>query len=260
MGQKVPLLNNLTNHAIDRGSLYKSANDLRTWICLEPRHVINFPVLHLKNKMTLDIALEKALADVRKLSPFVAAAMAGCDFSRGSFHLKFFNRSFLIHHPQVKVEEENSTAPTPQWLQVILLHYLLTADGAAIEDQWITYRYLPGTALFEQRFYDMALKSLLRSFGQDLPAFQRSALSLGGEATSRTGDAAFKFLALPHIPMACILYLGDDEVASSINVLFDASAPHYLPTEDLSYLGWALSHFLINKTPTDKDFMKTRPG
>jgi hypothetical protein len=209
--------------------------------------------------MTLDIALEKALADVQKLPAFATAARAGCDFSGGGFRLSFFNRPFLIHHPQVKVEEQGSTTTPPQWLQVILLHYLITADGAGIEDQWITYRYLPGTALFEQRFHEMALKSLLRSFGDDLPSFQRSALSLGGEPMSRTGDAAFRFLTLPHIPMACILYLGDEEVAPSINVLFDASAPHYLPTEDLSYLGWALSHFLISKMPTDKDFLETRP-
>lgn len=215
--------------------------------------------LRLKDEMTLDIALEQALSDVQKLPPFVAAARAGCDFSGGGFRLKFFNRPFIIHHPQVKIEEEDSAAAPPQWLQVTLLHYLLTADGAPIEDQWITYRYLPGAAFFEQRFHEMALKSLLRSFGNDLPAFQRSSLSLGGESMSRTGDAAFRFHALPRIPMACILYVGDEEMAPSINVLFDASAPHYLPTEDLSYLGWALSHFLVSKTPTDKDFLKTRP-
>ena len=61
---------------------------------------------------------------------------------------------------------------------------------------------------------------------------------------SRSGDAAFRFLALPKIPMGCILYLGDEEVPASINMLFDAAAPHYLPTEDLSYLGIYLSQAL----------------
>ena len=209
--------------------------------------------------MTLDIALEQAAAAAGKLSPFVAASMAGCDFSGGAFHLNFFHRRLLVHHPQVRVEEENSAVVPPQWLQVILLHYLTTADGTPIEDQWITYRHLPGAQFFEQRFHDMALKSLLRSFGRDLDTFRRSALSLAGEPMTRTGDAAFRFSALPRVPMACILYLGDEEVEPSINVLFDASAPHYLPTEDLSYLGWSLAHFLVHVTPTDQDFLKTRP-
>ncbi len=41
--------------------------------------------------------------------------------------------------------------------------------------------------------------------------------------------------------MACILYLGEDEIPPSINVLFDAAADTYLPTEDLSYLGLYLA-------------------
>jgi hypothetical protein len=86
----------------------------------------------------------------------------------------------------------------------------------------------------------MAIRPLLDSFGNDADGFRQAALAIGGKPMTRTGDAAFRFLALPKIPMGCILYLGDDEVSPSINVLFDAVAPHYLPTEDLSYLGLSL--------------------
>ena len=61
---------------------------------------------------------------------------------------------------------------------------------------------------------------------------------------SRTGDAAYYFLAFPRVPVACLLYLGDEEVSPSVSVLFDASAPHYLPTEDLSHVGMHLSQVL----------------
>jgi hypothetical protein len=60
----------------------------------------------------------------------------------------------------------------------------------------------------------------------------------------RTGDAAFRLLALPKIPVGCILYLGDSEVSPSINILFDEAAPHYLPTEDLTILGSLLNSAL----------------
>jgi hypothetical protein len=40
--------------------------------------------------------------------------------------------------------------------------------------------------------------------------------------------------------MACILHLGEEDIPSSVNVLFDATAPNYLPTEDLSLLGVSL--------------------
>jgi hypothetical protein len=37
--------------------------------------------------------------------------------------------------------------------------------------------------------------------------------------------------------MACIYYQGEEGIPSSVNILFDAAAPEYLPTEDLSLLG-----------------------
>ena len=62
---------------------------------------------------------------------------------------------------------------------------------------------------------------------------------------SRSGDAAFRFLALPKIPVGCILYLGDEDVNPSVTVLFDSAASHYLPTEDLSLLGTYMTTALI---------------
>jgi hypothetical protein len=37
--------------------------------------------------------------------------------------------------------------------------------------------------------------------------------------------------------MACIFFQGEEGIPSSVNILFDASASEYLPTEDLSLVG-----------------------
>ncbi|MFQ5827243.1 MAG: DUF3786 domain-containing protein [Dehalococcoidia bacterium] len=191
---------------------------------------------------------DKAIKDFQNLSPLVAAAKSGCDFQDGVFRLPLFDRTFLISHPQGRVVEEGRDSHPPPVLEMVLLHYLITADGTALADRWIAYRHLPGAFLFASRFESLAIRTLATALhgvkGQDIKGFRRSALALRGETMSRTGDAAFRFLALPRIPMACILYLGDEEVAPSINILFDGSAHHYLPTEDLSYLGSYLSQAL----------------
>jgi hypothetical protein len=191
--------------------------------------------------MPLDFAWDKAVEQLRELSPYVIAGRSGVSFTANRFELPFFHRLFFIFYPEIRVEEAGEQTPPPRWLQLILLHYLLTADGTPVADRWITYRYLPGAYLFEGRFQSMAIQPLVRAFGQDIEGFKRACLSLGGVPMSRTGDAAFRFLALPCIPVACILYLGDEEVAPSVNILFDSAASHYLPTEDLSYLGSYLS-------------------
>jgi len=194
--------------------------------------------------MPLDEAYNKALTELGQITPYVTASKSGCKFEQGMFRIPFFDRKFVIHFPQVMVEEPGQSTPPPKIIQLVLFHYLLTADGTQVADDWIGYRQLPATGLFEQRFYSLALRSLVSAFGQDLEGFRRAALSLGGISMSRTGDASFRFLALPNIPMACILYLGDEEMTPSVNILFDASAPHCLPTEDISFLGSYLSSAL----------------
>lgn len=187
--------------------------------------------------MTLQIALEKACKDLSALLPYVTAAKAGVDFSQGRFVLPFFDKVYLVSHPEIRVVEEDTGKEPSQWLELMALHYLVTADGAPLADRWITYRQLPGALIFEMRFYNMAVEPLLKAFGNDIEGFRRAGQGLKGVPMSRTGDAAYMFHAFPRVRLGCILYLGDEEVSPSMNILFDESAPHYLDTEDLAYIG-----------------------
>jgi len=191
--------------------------------------------------MNWDIAYRKAQEDLAGISPYIVASKSSVGFEEGKFIIPFFHRTFWVHYPEVKVEEVGSHTPPPRWLQILLMHYLINADGTPISGMWITYRHLPGAFLFEQRFTNSTVQPLLKAWGNDAEGFRRAALAIGGTPMARSGDVSFRFLALPKIPMGCILYLGDEELPSSINMLFDAAAPHYLPTEDLSYLGLYLS-------------------
>lgn len=191
--------------------------------------------------MTFEAAYQKALRDVAALSPYVAAAKSGAEFDGEKFRLPFFDRTFFISHPQVEVREPEVDAPPPRHIELLLLHYLVCADGAGVADSWIAYRHLPGANLFEARFNERAIKPLAATFGRDLEAFKEAGLALKGMPMSRTGDAAFRFLAFPRLPLATILYLGDEDMPSSVNFLFDEAAPHYLPTEDLSVVGGYLT-------------------
>ena len=199
--------------------------------------------------MNYEDALEKALEDFGGLRPFIAASKSGTDFTDGKFTIRFFNRTFQVIHPDGEIEEVGNEEGYPQWLRILLLHYLTQSDGTSVTDNWIAYRQLPGANLFQQRFMNMCINPLKQAFGEDIEGFKRGGLALGGEPMTRTGDAAFRFLVLPKVPMACILYLGDDEVQPSLNVLFDATAPAYLPTEDLSLLGTYLNGMQRYRTP-----------
>jgi hypothetical protein len=197
----------------------------------------------------METAYEQALADVAALNGPIAAAESGAAYEDGVFTLTFYNRTFIIHHPDVRVEEVGTDDPVPMWISLILLHYLIHSSGIPAEGHWITYRELPGAQLFEQRFRQMAIQPLLNVYGNDAEGLKKAGESLGGLPMDRTGDAACRFLSLPKIPVSVILYLGEDEIPSTVNILFDAAAPSYLPTEDLSYVGMYLAIALMKAKP-----------
>ncbi|MCX6013127.1 MAG: DUF3786 domain-containing protein [Chloroflexi bacterium] len=188
----------------------------------------------------MENALQKAISKFALLNPIVTAARSGANYEKGIFRLKFYERVFLVAYPDARIEETGNNKVPQVWEQIILLHYLIQAKGTEVADNWVAYRHLPGASLFEKRFKQMTINPLLNTFGNDAGALKRAGNLLGGMPINRTGDAAFRFLAFPRIPVACILHLGEDEIPSSINVLFDEAAPDYLPTEDLSYVGMYL--------------------
>ncbi|MDP2718711.1 MAG: DUF3786 domain-containing protein [Dehalococcoidia bacterium] len=187
--------------------------------------------------MTLDVALEKARKELMELPAYVVGARSRTDFDGSKFKLPFFNKFYFITHPDIAVTEDVTRLQPPQWLELIMLHYLITADGTPIADKWIAYRQLPGAFIFEQRFSGMAVEPLLKAYGNDIEGFKTAGQLLKGVPISRVGDAGFMFDAFPLVRMACILYLGDEDVGPSINILYDASVSNHLHTEDLSYLG-----------------------
>lgn len=202
-----------------------------------------------KRRKFMETAYEQALLDVAALNGPVAAAESGASYENGVFTLKFYNRTFAIYHTDVHVEEVGDDAPVPMYIALLLMHYLMQASGIPAQAHWITYRELPGATLFEKRFHQMAIQPLLNVYGNDAEGLKKAGESLGGLPMDRAGDAAFRFMALPKIPVSVILYLGEDEIPSTVNILFDAVAPSYLPTEDLSYVGMYLAIALMKAKP-----------
>jgi len=201
--------------------------------------------------MGLDEALKKARDEFRRANPQLLAARSGVEYARGEFQVPFFHRHLVVRYPDAEVEE-SGRSPAAEWLQLVVLHYLLTADGTPVADQWIGFRQLPGGLIYQSAFAARSIQPLAEAFGHDLEGFRSAARALGGQVLTRVGDAAFRFLAFPRLPMACLIWAGDDELPASADILFDRAAPHYLHTEDLSVVGGYLSRALIQKKLSDR--------
>lgn len=201
--------------------------------------------------MGLDDAYIKAVESVTHADPREAASASGAEYREDKFAIPLFNRTYTVQYPACEIAQIDSDKHVPDIIKVLLMHYLTHADGTAVSGKWISYRQLPGAKLFEQRFMSLVLRPMLDLFDKDTDSFREAAFDLGGQSMDSKGDAAFRFNALPRLPVACIYSIGEDEIPPSINFLFDESAPHYLPTEDLTILGGIMISFMKNVVKTD---------
>jgi hypothetical protein len=128
--------------------------------------------------------------------------------------------------------------------QVLLLHYLITATGVPVENQWITFREVPSGSFYYPSFVKRAITPLVKSLGQR-PEVLDKLSSVMGEVVSLPGDRALKIWALPRVPVVLSLWEGDEEFPAGGNVYFDASVSSYLPTEDIAYLAGAVVYKVI---------------
>jgi hypothetical protein len=69
-------------------------------------------------------------------------------------------------------------------------------------------------------------------------------LALGGRLEKGAGIQA-TFPMLPRFPVTVQIWPGDEEMAGSANILFDASATNYLHIEDVVVAGDLVARFLV---------------
>jgi len=196
---------------------------------------------------SLDRKLRETREALQERDPAEMARRSGatCEVVAGEIRLeiRFWDRAYLITWPDLTVREKEG-GPCTELIQASLLDYLLLADGAPLENAWVSLRNLPRGSFYEQAYQSYSGNLLARSFRGDLEGFRATARRLGGEPLDM-GDAAYRFWALPRIPLAVLFWSGGEEFPDSAQVLFDKSASHYHHLEMLAHLGAMLCERLV---------------
>jgi hypothetical protein len=128
----------------------------------------------------------------------------------------------------------NLSERTTQILTTLLWHYSL-ANPIESMGTLVKYKDLPGGYAYEDAFIKRAIDPIVEVFGEE-PKNLLGAVDLLGGTRLTLGDASLEIPALKGIPLTYILW-GKEEFPASANILYDASASSYLPTEDLAVLG-----------------------
>ncbi len=187
-------------------------------------------------------ALDDAWSRLSAMELSVVVSNSGSSLKPGSkvLALKVMDEESLIDITGRKMSYNGRRTSAPGLhLQVLILHYLLGAGNAQLANKPATYRDFEGGALYYSAFKARTIDPLVKEFGQRPDLLRHVGDAMHAEAL-KLGSVGFKVNFFPKMPVTIILWLGDDEVAASANLLFDANAGRILPTEDLSVLGGAL--------------------
>jgi len=195
------------------------------------------------------LALERATETLRGLTPEAVAFKSATRHNRladagGTFAVPFWGERYIVTYPEGRVREAETGIEPPIATQILILHYLITATGQPMADRWVTFRELPGGLVYDAAFRGRSGMRLAAAYGSDLRGFIAAATALGGERLTY-GDASFMFRLFPRMRLAAILHVADEEFPAGANILFDATAGDYLPTEDLAVLGGMLASRLL---------------
>ena len=193
--------------------------------------------------------IKQARAQLKEADPVVLATRSGAwhkrlDKERGELRLTLWGQGYVVTYPDFIAYEEEGGEICSSWRQALFLHYLRTADGKPLADRWVSLREIKGGEFYHRAFQGYSGDRVAKRFGNDIEAFRRAAERAGGERRE-LGDAAYSFLALPRVPLVVVCWEGAEEFSPTAQVLFDASAGHYLSVDLLAVLGSELCDRII---------------
>ena len=186
-----------------------------------------------KSYLNLDVTYQFAVDQLEKKEPREAARNAGAEYNPETEEIliTYLGDAFRVSYPDGKVEPAENGKEVSLTVKILILHYLNTANGAPLQGKLISFKELPDGAIYIEPFTRRAIKPMLNLFAERQGEFVELAKSMGAVIQS-LGDTSVTIFPFPNVPITYVIWSGDDEFPASGNILFDASAPFYLPTED----------------------------
>ena len=194
-------------------------------------------------------AFDLACQQIKALDPRERAEKSGVHFDEGPkgkggrISLSLFNARYVIEFPDLRISSKDKKVVSLV-TKIILLHFLIKADGRPLSGQLVPYKEIPGGMLYAGVFARRAVEPLIPVFGQSPGRFLDAGFRLGGHK-AEYGDVSFELMALPRISITYILWKGDEEFPATIQLLFDRSVEGYLSLEDIVVVGEMATNRLI---------------
>jgi hypothetical protein len=206
--------------------------------------------MELSKQKNYQQSFDLACVSIKGMDLEERAKKAGADYQKGEegekITIHFFSEPYSIQFPQIEFYSPSKKVVSLV-TRILLLHYLIRADGNPLTGKWVAYKDIPGGLLYASVFARRVTEPLQRKFGKSAKSFKETGIKSGGEP-AEVGDASFILHAFPYVPLQYVLWEGDEEFPPSVQLLFEASVDHYLSLEDIVVLGQVTTGRVINRS------------
>lgn len=161
--------------------------------------------------------------------------------------LPFLQKRVLLNGPGFHMRFETSGEEPALQEQVLILHYLNGVTGAAVTDEWVAYQEIPDGKFYLDAFLRRAKNPMVHTFGEQPQLLMKLAQEVYAAQPLDQGDISVRVQALPKVPVALILWQGDDEFPPEGTILFDRSIGGIFSAEDIAWLAGMIVYPLIGR-------------
>lgn len=159
-----------------------------------------------------------------------------------ALRVELLGRPFLVRSDGVFAEDEGEV---DIWAKVVVLLYLTRATGAPPRDEWVAFRELPNT-ISKQITYEKWIDRIPKACAGRFERLEEAAIGIGGAVVPHeSADLAFRFQALPRVPLLLLVWDADSDFEARGSLLLDAGVLDYLDQEALTFVAEALMRSLL---------------
>lgn len=173
----------------------------------------------------------------------ISKANVEFDPDTSQFQMSSLGETIRISYPKFDLAPQ-----IQQWHHLVILHYLEMADGTPLSAEQITFSELQGGLArggnFD-RYCEQTISQKIGGVQQEI--VQKACEALGAQIIPSNADLCAIFPFLPMYPVTLKIWFADDELAGTGRMLLNASANHYLSTEDAVAVGELILNAIANE-------------
>jgi hypothetical protein len=171
----------------------------------------------------------------------------GITHDSDGYRIPFYHREYTVSTDAIV--DRTYKAPSHATGVILCQYLLLCPDAASTDDSLVTYKDFRDAGPYVGGFKNTTEQPIVRRFSGQTTSLEQHCRALGGRPfdTDVSCQLAYRFQALPRVPLFLLFHDADDDFPAQCTPLFQKNAASYLDMECLAMLGSTLSAWLVDK-------------